>query len=85
MQDEANLIGERRTTRGSVGAKLRLVKLDEVLRLSARAVETVVEPLRRAIWEIGDDKADIEAEPRRFDAIARRSLSQDLARWRVSA
>ena len=36
--------------------------------LPARAIEAVVEPLRRTVGEIGDDKADIEAEPRRLDA-----------------
>ncbi|BDV36183.1 hypothetical protein SS37A_37130 (plasmid) [Methylocystis iwaonis] len=39
VQDEANLIGERRTARRSVGGKLPLMELDEVLRLSARAIE----------------------------------------------
>lgn len=36
VQDEANLIGERRAAGGSIGAKLRFVQLDEVFRLSTR-------------------------------------------------
>lgn len=61
VQDEANLIGARRAARGSIGGKLRLVQLDEVFRLSARAIEAVIEPLRGAVREIGEDKADVSS------------------------
>ena len=44
------------------------MQLDEIFRLSASAVEGLVEPLGRAVIEIGDDEADVETEPRRLDA-----------------
>jgi hypothetical protein len=43
------------------------VQLDQVLGLSTRAIETVIEPFGRTVIEIGDDEADVEAEPRRLD------------------
>ncbi len=71
VQDGADLIGERRAARCAVGAELGLVQLDEDLRLSARAIETVVEPFGRAVGKIGDDAADVEAEPSRSPAATR--------------
>ena len=68
VQDEAHLIGDWRATRCAIGGKLRFVQLDQVLGLTARAIEAVVKPFRRAVREIGDDEADVEAEPRRLDA-----------------
>ena len=68
VQDEAHLIGDRRPARRAIGGKLRLVQLDQVLGLTARAIKAVVKPFRRAMREIGDDEADVEAEPRRLDA-----------------
>lgn len=50
------------------------MQLDEVLRLSACAIEAVVEPLRRAIRKIGDDEANVEPQPRRLDAGDRAAL-----------
>src|SRR5271170_8506101 len=44
VQDEANLIGERRAARRAVGGELSLVQLDEIFRLAASAVEGRVEP-----------------------------------------
>ena len=60
MQHETHLIGERRTATGAVGGKLALVQLDQVLGLTSRAVETVVEPLGTAACEVGHHVADIE-------------------------
>ena len=37
MQDEPDLIGERRSAGGAVGSELALVQLDEIFRLSVRA------------------------------------------------
>jgi hypothetical protein len=68
VQDEAHLIGDRRPTRRAIGGELRFVQLDQVLGLTARAIKVVVKPFRRAMREIGDDEADVEAEPRRLDA-----------------
>jgi hypothetical protein len=68
VQNEADLVGERRAARRAIGGKLSLVQLDEIFRLPARAVESFIEPFGRAAVEIGDDEADVEAEPRGLDA-----------------
>jgi len=68
VQNEADLVGERGAARRAVGGKLSLVQLDEIFRLPARAVESFIEPFGRAAVEIGDDEADVEAEPRGLDA-----------------
>jgi hypothetical protein len=39
VQDEANLIGERRAARGAVAGELSLVQLDQIFRLAASAME----------------------------------------------
>ena len=57
------MIGERRTAAGAIGGELRLMQLDQVFGLAARAIQTVVDPLGRAEIEVGDDEADVEAEP----------------------
>ena len=46
VQDEAHLIGDWRATRCAIGGKLRFVQLDQVLGLTARAIEAVVKPFR---------------------------------------
>ena len=43
------------------------MQLDQVLRLTTRAIQAVVDPFGGAAFEIGDDEADIEAERRGFD------------------
>ena len=43
MQDEAELVGERALAGGPVGGELALVQLDEVLGLSAGAVDIFIE------------------------------------------
>ena len=43
------------------------MQLDQVLRLTTRAIQVVVDPFGGAAFEIGDDEADIEAERRGFD------------------
>ena len=44
------------------------MQLDEVLGLPARAIEGVVNPFGRAVFDVGDDEADVEPERRGFDA-----------------
>jgi hypothetical protein len=39
VEDEADLVGERRAATGAIGGELGLVQLDQVLSLSACAVE----------------------------------------------
>ena len=86
VQHEADLVGERGAARCAIRGQLRLVQLDQVLRLAARAVESVVDPFGRTVVEVGDDEADVEPEPvASMRATARRSWLQDLALCRVSA
>ena len=85
MEHEADLVGERRTATGAIGGELRLMQLDQILGLAARAIQAVVDPLGRADIEAGDDEADVEAElVASIRATVRRSRSQDFALWRVS-
>src|ERR1039457_48963 len=67
MKHETDLVGERRTATGAIGGELRLVQLDQILSLAARAIQAVVDPLGRADIEAGDDEADVEAELRRLN------------------
>jgi hypothetical protein len=60
------------------------MQFDQVL--VARALQAVVDPLGQAVFEIGDDEADVEAERRRSTrATARRSRFLDFGLWHVSA
>ena len=45
VQNQTHLIGQRRAATGPVGRQLALVPLDQVLRLTACAVEAFIEPL----------------------------------------
>src|SRR6476619_8590779 len=67
VENESDLIGERRTATGAIGGKLRLMQLDQVFGLAARAIQAVVDPLGRADIEAGDDEADVEAERGRLN------------------
>jgi hypothetical protein len=62
VENEADLVSERRTATGAIGGELRLVQLDQILGLAARAIQAVVDPLGRADIEAGNDEADVEAE-----------------------
>ena len=42
VQNETHLIGERRAATGAIGGKLGLVKFDQVLSLTAFAIQSVV-------------------------------------------
>src|SRR5271165_7517726 len=55
------------TATGAIGGELRLMQLDQILGLTARAIQAVVDPLGRAGIEAGDDEADVEAEHRRLN------------------
>lgn len=68
VKDEPHLVGGRGPAAGAVGGELGLVQLDQVLGLAAGAVEVGIEPFGRAGRDVGDDVADVETEPRRFDA-----------------
>src|SRR5258708_37350051 len=61
MEHETDLVGERRTAPGAVGGELRLMQLDQILGLAARAIQTVVDHFARAEMEAGDAEADVEA------------------------
>ena len=68
VQQQPHLIGQRRAATGAVGGELGLVQLDQVLRLTAGAVETFIQPPRSAAADVGDHIADIEALPCGLDA-----------------
>ena len=59
MENEADLVGQWRATTGAIRSELGLVQLDQVLGLTAGAVEDSVDVLGRAGFEIGDDEADV--------------------------
>ncbi len=61
MEHEANLVGDRRSATCAVGGKLALVHFDEVLGLTAGAVDHVIDVLGRSLSDVGHDEADIEA------------------------
>src|SRR5450631_2506522 len=67
VENEADLIGKRRTAARAIGGELRLMQLDQILGLAARAIQAVVDPLGRADIEAGDDESDVEAEHRRLN------------------
>ena len=67
MQNKPHLIGQRRAATGPVGRQLALVPLDQILGLTACAVEAVIEPRCGTEFDVGDDVADIETFPRRLD------------------
>ncbi|KLC53887.1 hypothetical protein XP2010_14965, partial [Xanthomonas perforans] len=68
MQHEAHLVGGGFRHEVRSGGELALVELDQVLGLAAGAVELGIEPFGRAGFDVGDHVADVEAEPRGFDA-----------------
>src|SRR3546814_10969343 len=55
-------IGIGRAARGSVAGELGLVALDQVLGLTTRAVERVVDVPGRSCCQRGDDIADVHAQ-----------------------
>ena len=59
MQEQAELVGLGLVAGGAVGGEMVLPRLDVVLRLTARAVEPLVELLGAAALEVGDDEAGI--------------------------
>src|SRR3546814_991510 len=58
----SDLIGIGRAARCSVAGELGLVALDQVLGLTTRAVERVVDVLGRSCCQRGDDIADVHAQ-----------------------
>src|SRR6187401_3389383 len=55
VENEADLIGERRTAAGAIGGELCLMRLDQIIGLAARAIQAVVDPLGRTDIEARDD------------------------------
>lgn len=62
------MTGDGGTAGRAIRRQLRLMQFDQVLGLSTRAIQAVVDLLGRAVFEIADDEADVEAERRRLDA-----------------
>ena len=69
MENEADLIGERRTAAGAIGGELCLMQLDQNLGLAARAIQAEVDPLGRQSLELRN-RRDGYAR-RRYRAAAR--------------
>ena len=59
VKNEPHLVGGGAVTRHAIRRQLRLVQLDQVLHLTALAIDVLVEMLRRAL-ERGDDVADVD-------------------------
>jgi hypothetical protein len=75
VQDEAHLVGKRRATTGAVGGELGFVQLDQVLRLSAAAIKSVIEPFGAAELQVGYHVPDVQPlagglDPRGHAALA---------------
>lgn len=86
VHHKTDLVGERGTATGAVGGELRLMQLDRVLGLAARALQAVVDPLGRADIEARDDEADVEAELRGLNTGDGAPFAiPGLCLWRVSA
>src|SRR5512132_1745902 len=68
VQEQAELVGGGLGTRGPVGGEVRFPGLDVVFRLSAPAVEVLVQRAAVAVAEVGDDEAGIGAVAAGLDA-----------------
>ena len=86
MQHEPNLIGDSGTAGRAIRRELRLVQLDQVLRLSACAIQAFVEPLAEPYSRsVTTKRISRPSGVASMRATARRSRVQDLALWPVSA
>ena len=74
VQYEPHLVGARAAAAGAVGSELGLVQLDQVLRLTAGAIDTLIDMLSRSGLDAGDDEADVEALGGGLDAGAGAAL-----------
>ena len=68
MTHQADLVGDGPSAGGSVGGEMGLVGLDQILGLTSGTVEALVDDARGDLLDVGDDEADVEGEPCRFDA-----------------
>ena len=68
VQEQTELVGGGRGTRGTVGGEVGFPGLDVVFRLAASAVEILVEGAAAAVGEGGDDEACIGAVAAGLDA-----------------
>src|SRR6266853_91977 len=59
VKEEAKLVGRSLMAGGAVGGEMVLPRLDMVFRLTARAVEPLIERLGATALQVGDDKASI--------------------------
>src|SRR5207249_11897529 len=59
VKDEPHLVGQRRSATGSIGCKLRLVLLDQVLGLSAGAVDGLINMLDRKSTRLNSSHVSI--------------------------
>ena len=68
VQEQPELVGGGLGTRGAVGGEVGFPGLDVVFRLSAPAVEVLVQRTAVAVAEVGDDEAGIGAVAAGLDA-----------------
>ena len=68
MQEQAELIGGGLAARGAVGGEMGLPGFDVIFRAAAPAVNVLVDRLRSAACEIGDDEPGVGSLFARFDA-----------------
>ena len=83
MQKEPDLVGAGSRTGGPIGGQVKLMGLQQVLHPTSLAVFPLVEPLRPAVGQVGDDVAGVDPVGSGFDPI-RRWHFQDLAPPRKS-
>ena len=68
MQEQAELIGGRLGAGRAVGGEMGLPGFDVIFRAAAPAINVLVDRLRPAACEIGDDKPGVGSLFARFDA-----------------
>ena len=78
MQKEPDLVGAGSRTGGPIGGQVKLMGLQQVLHAAPLAVFPLVEPLRPAVGQVGDDVAGVDPVGS-TRAMIRRWHFQDLA------
>ena len=67
MQKEPDLVGAGSRAGGPIGGQVKLVGLQQVLHPASLAVFSLVEPLRPAVGQVGDDVAGVDPIGPGFD------------------
>ena len=67
MQKEPDLVGAGSRAGGPIGGQVTLVGLQQVLHAASLAIFSLVEPLRPAVGQVGDDVAGVDPIGSGFD------------------